>query len=160
MKTFFLIIKRPVVIVSLLFIISTSGLLYYFVQYNRVAKPPVNDSKAETQKIVNEIKNLMIIPDDSNAVLATIADKSKLAGQKFFELAQNGDDVVLFPALGKAVLYRPTIHKIIDVGPFNPGGAAQPNTLQNTTATPSATLVNPANSVKKPITATTTKKTR
>ena len=132
---------------------------YLFAQYRRSLPAAQPDPVAETQKVVAEIKQLMIIPDDSGAVLATIADKTKLAGQKFFELAQNGDDVVLFPAMGKAVLYRPTIHRIIDVGPFN--SQANQSHVQQPANTPLVNAPSPAPTVvKKSATSTLIKKTR
>ncbi|NDE67971.1 hypothetical protein EB052_00025 [bacterium] len=150
-------LKKPVTIVSILFVLSTAGFIYYFTQYSRVTKTPAQDAKELTLKKVNEIKELMVITDDSGAVLATIADKSKLAGQKFFDAAQNGDDVILFPAMQKVVLYRSSIHRIIDVGPFTTNNS-QTNAQAVATSTLGATkTVTSGTAAKKIAPATTTK---
>jgi hypothetical protein len=107
----------PILVLSL-------ALGYYYYQYNNLAKDnSAEEAKAQIAASVADIERLMYIPDVSGAQLAIITDITKLKGQKFFEHAQNGDHLVLFPAAGKAVLYRPTTERIIEVGPFTPDEA-------------------------------------
>lgn len=140
-KRFFSFIKKPTVILSTLLIIAAIGFAYYYVQYHNVTRNPAADAQKNTDKVVAEISRLMIITDPTGAVLATITDKSKLAGQKFFDVSQNGDDLVLFPAMSKAVLYRPSVDKIIDVGPFTPNAPQASSTPSTSGSSVSATPV-------------------
>ena len=142
-------IKKPVGILTILLVVALGGLGYYYEKYNAVTKDPstiakekAEDAKKKTDAVVKKISDLMILSNTDNAVLATITDKSKLAGQKFFDVAENGDELVLFPNMMKAVIYRPSINKIIDVGPFNPNaGATSTTTASNTAATGSAPVM-------------------
>ncbi len=149
MKKFFAFIKKPVGILSLLLVVALGACGYFYSQYHKLSVDPRAQSQADAQKKTDEmiakISKLMVVSDTSNAVIATIADKSKLVGQKFFDNAQNGDVLVLLPNMSKAVIYRPLLDKIIDIGPFNPSAA---------TSTPK----NSAQSNPAPVATTTSKK--
>lgn len=128
------------------FVILLAALGYYFVQYQRLAAHnPERQVQEQTAAAVTEIQKLMVISDTSGAQLATITDKSKLAGQAFFANAENGDSLVLFPAAEKAVLYRPSTHKIIEVGPFTSTPDATAGTK---TTAPAKTTTKAATSCK------------
>ncbi len=70
-----------------------------------------------TQNLVTEVGKLMILPSNETPTVATVNDKDKLKGQAFFATAQNGDKVLIYTGIKKAILYRPSIHKIVDVVP-------------------------------------------
>jgi hypothetical protein len=59
----------------------------------------------------------MVLPDEQ-PTLASVTDKSKLSDQPFFQKAENGDKILIFVQSRKAILYRPSIKKIIDVAPI------------------------------------------
>lgn len=149
MSKIFSFIKKPVGILTILLVVTAGGFGYYFTKYNAITKDPqaitkqkAEEAKKKTDALVKKISELIVVTDASNAVSATITDKEKLKDERFFDLAQNGDDLILFPKMMKAVLYRPSINKIIDVGPFNPNATAQPSV--NAPATPSAPNAAPA----------------
>lgn len=101
------------------FAILVAALGYYYFQYQHLlAQNSPQQTQAQVQRAVDSIEKLMYVPSDSGAQLATISDKTKLAGQAFFAHAENGDELVLFPAAQEAVLYRPSTNKIIQVGPY------------------------------------------
>jgi hypothetical protein len=63
------------------------------------------------------VGRLYELPDEA-PTLATIVDKEQLQGQEFFNRSQNGDKVLIFPQAKKAILYRPSTKKIVEVAPF------------------------------------------
>lgn len=69
--------------------------------------------KKETD-LITRVNNLMVLPDEVPKI-AMVTDATKLESEKFFRYANNGDQVLIFNNALKAVLYRPSINKIIDV---------------------------------------------
>lgn len=116
-------IAVPVLLTLLVTAVGTAG--YFYWQY-RNAQPGVADTK-ETKALVETIGDLMLLPEGEEPTLATVTDKEKLADQPFFLKAENGDKVLIYSNSGRAVLYRPSLKKIIDVTAVNitPPGSTQ-----------------------------------
>jgi hypothetical protein len=74
----------------------------------------IHKNNNEVENLVRNISTHMVLPDEIPTV-ATVTDKEKLVGQKFFVNAENGDKVLIYPVASKAILFRPKINKIIDV---------------------------------------------
>lgn len=84
------------------------------------AKVPVSDKEAEKEVaiLVTQLKKIMEVPDEK-PVVATVKDKDTLKSQQaFFSQAENGDKLIVFQTARKAVLFRPSIGKIIESGPL------------------------------------------
>lgn len=72
--------------------------------------------KKENDKLISEVAELMELPVGEEPVIGTVQDAETLAKeQKFFNNSQNGDRVLIYQ--NKAIIYRPSIHKLINVGP-------------------------------------------
>ncbi len=123
-------------ILYLLLLILAIGFLYYYSQYRKLSSTPDAIAKDKTVEIIKKISQLAIVPDDPNAVLASVTDVSKLKNEKFFANAQNGDYIVLFPSAMKAILYRPSINKIVEIGPLSSGQQPQVSTSTTQSVTP------------------------
>ena len=67
--------------------------------------------------LVRDVSKLIILPEESPTI-ATVTDPKALVGQPFFEKAETGDRVLVFTDAKKAILYRPSIKKIVEVMPF------------------------------------------
>lgn len=78
------------------------------------------EASAEVKALVSKVSKLIVLPDEEPTV-ATVTDPSKLAGQAFFATAQTGDKVLIYANAKKAVLYRPSEGKIVEVAPINLG---------------------------------------
>lgn len=113
---------------------------------NQRLSNPQAAAEDEANRIKDEVAQLIELPNEKPTV-ATVVDVEKLKSQTFFANAQNGDRVLLFAQAKKAVLYRPSSKKIVEVAPINIGdnGVAGAST---TTPTPAPT----------PVPTTTTKK--
>lgn len=75
--------------------------------------------QTETQKLVNQVGQLVVLPMGETPTIATVNDATKLKNQAFFANAQNGDKVLIYSKAGKAVLYRPSANKIIEYSTVN-----------------------------------------
>lgn len=86
--------------------------------YRKVAGTPEARAKAETVKLVKEVKKLMLLPESDVPAVFDIQDPTLLASQQaFFVGAQKGDKLLVYPQIGKAIIFSPSRHIIINVGP-------------------------------------------
>lgn len=122
--------KSPLIfIIIFLLIITTAVSVYFYFQYQKT-RSLLTDStitaQSEIKKLINDIGRHIELPKDESPGLATVTDKNKLANQAFFTKAQNGDKVLIYQKSSQAILYRPSIDKIIKVSaiksdPIAPG---------------------------------------
>lgn len=87
---------------------------YFFWQVQDLRNHPEKVAIQETERIKNSVGRLMILPEE-NPTLATIESLDQLQGQVFFSKAEQGDKVLVFEQAKLAILYRPSIHKIVNV---------------------------------------------
>lgn len=71
-------------------------------------------SQAKAAETIAAVEKLMELPNEEPTV-ATISDLATLQGQPFFARAEEGDRVLFYTQAKKAILYRPTANKIIEV---------------------------------------------
>lgn len=100
--------------VLLAVIAAGSMFLFSRSQKNNAAK---STPASEVESTAAAVAHLMVLPDEA-PTLATVTDVDKLKDQDFFQNAQNGDKVLIFKNARKAILYRPLVNKIIEVGPI------------------------------------------
>lgn len=114
--------RMAVPLIALLVIILSGAVVFYF--SNNSSELNLNfgsnetDPTKEAEAIVAEVEKIYLLPDEV-PTLATVSDKNLLADQVFFKRAQNGDKVLIYQTAGLAILYRPAIGKIINVGPVS-----------------------------------------
>jgi hypothetical protein len=76
-------------------------------------------NQEEVKQVIAEVSKVYELPVDETPTLATISDKEKLQDVPFFAKAENGDKVLIYVNARKALLYRPTTHKLVDVAAVN-----------------------------------------
>lgn len=103
--------------VLLLLAAAVASSIYFYRAYQAVKQaPPKQEAKASD--IVTSVGKLMELPAEEPTV-ATVSDAQKLKDQQFFVLARDGDVVLIYSQAKKAILYRPSVNKIIDVAPIH-----------------------------------------
>lgn len=113
-------LKRFVVFLLILVALAGVGGSYYFYQkYTALKANPEAVAKKETDALVAEVAKLMELPKDEAPTVAVISDKEKLKDQVFFNAAQNGDVLLAYTTAMKAILYRPSTNKIVNVAPIS-----------------------------------------
>lgn len=101
--------------------------VYFYSKYKKAQQRLANPAQFatdETKNLVAMVSKLMNLPAEETPTVATVNDKEKLKDQPFFAKSENGDKVLIYTNAKKAILYRPSINKIIDVAPVNIGPAA------------------------------------
>ncbi len=126
--------------IALVLAIAVGATGLYF--YNQSQKPKnVNlQDVSEIKDLVGKIGKLMELPSDETPSVATVSESIKLRSQPFFAKADNGDKVLIYQKAQKAILYRPSENKIIEVALYNPqtpnSTAAEPTKGPATPSTP------------------------
>lgn len=111
---------------ALVFILAASlgsalGMYKLMVTYPEKAglvKGPVIIKKEE-RSLVAEVGKLMTLPTDEEPTVATVTDPEKLADQFFFKDARKDDRLLVYQNSRKVILYRPSEHRVIEVGVVN-----------------------------------------
>lgn len=86
---------------------------------NKHLSNPEESAKAESDKLKAEVSKLVNVPTGEEPTIATVVDVNKLKDQSFFANAENGDKVFMYAKAKKAILYRPSTNKIIELAPIN-----------------------------------------
>jgi hypothetical protein len=74
----------------------------------------------DTQDVVDKVGKLMVLPDETPTI-AVVSDVTKLQGQAFFANAHQGDIVLMYANARKAILYSPSLNKIVEDAPITNG---------------------------------------
>lgn len=120
------------IVFFLVFLGAIGAAGYYYYQYRKFTKA---DQTAEINSLTKELGKVMDLPADETPTLATVTDKEKLAAQPFFKNAENNDKVLIYVKTGKAILYRPSTHKIIDVSTVNIASEQQASAASGNSST-------------------------
>jgi hypothetical protein len=125
--------KKPLRRMVLRFIFSRNGIItiiilalglgfaYSQYQVHLLSNPNYQQEQAATltKKILGEVSQLMVLPDGTPQI-ATVQDAKVLAAaQPFFSTAHNGDVLLVYP--DRAILYSPSLNKIVNVGSITSG---------------------------------------
>lgn len=117
--------KWTLIIAASIVILAALAPSYYFYnEYQKsqsLLKNPTQAATAEVKAIKDKVARHMELPTGEEPTLATVSDKEKLRDQAFFAKAENGDKVLIYTQARKAILYRPSIDKIIEVSTVNLG---------------------------------------
>ena len=122
--------KKIVIILGIILIIGVASApsYYFYNQYQKaqlLLKNPTEAAKEEVRALVAKVGQLLELPQGEEPTVATVSDKEKLKDQAFFAKSENGDKVLIYTNAKKAILYRPSVNKVIDVAPVNIGSPSQ-----------------------------------
>lgn len=106
----------------LILIVAIAAAVFYYSKYqdsqNKLKHPEVL-AQQQTHSLVDKVGRLVELPAGEQPTIATVSDVSKLSNQNFFANAKNGDKVLIYSKAKKAILYRPSTDKLINVAPLN-----------------------------------------
>jgi uncharacterized protein HemX len=106
----------------LILIVAIGAAIFFYTKYqdsqNKLKHPEVL-AQQQTHSLVDKVGRLVELPVGEQPTIATVSDVSKLSNQTFFANAKNGDKVLIYSKAKKAILYRPSTDKLINVAPLN-----------------------------------------
>jgi hypothetical protein len=116
-------IKNILLIIVALVVLLSLAIFLLIARGNSQIDPNLAIER-ETAALTHRIGKFMELPSGEQPTLVTVTDRAKLKGQVFFENAQNGDKLLVYPKAKKAILYRPTTGKIIEVTNLTSGSSS------------------------------------
>ena len=132
--------KKIIVGVVLAILVLLSATTFYFYrQWRQTKTNPQEVAQDALSEIVAEVGKLIELPTGETPTMATVTSVEKLKDQPFFAKAQNGDKALIYSQAGKAILYRPASHKIIEVISLVGNGQLSDNPLPPAPQPPAAT---------------------
>jgi hypothetical protein len=99
---------------SLALLISVVVNIYQMRSIDLLENPTLAGEK-KLEKYIRDIGAVIALPDDETPTLATVSDPNELKSQPFFANAEVGDIVLVYERAKKAVLWRPSERKLIEV---------------------------------------------
>lgn len=87
-----------------------------------IKNDPNAKAKEEAKNLVEQVGKIAILPENEEPTVATVTDPSKLSDQPFFAHSKAGDKVLIYQEASRAILYRPSENKIIEIAPLTIGG--------------------------------------
>ena len=135
-KSFFLTVAMILVVSGAL-----ATAYYFYSQYQKsqqLLKNPSQAAQEEATALKTAVGVLMELPQGEEPTVATVSDTDKLKDQTFFARAVNGDKVLIYTQAQKAILYRPSINRIIEVAPVNVATSPTPGQTSTASALPSS----------------------
>ena len=118
------------IIATILVLILAAATIVFYKKYENLKNNPQVAANQQTESLVNEVDKLLQLPTDEKPTVATVEDKSKLKDQPFFASVEKGDKILIYTNARKAIIYRPSTKKIINVGPIAINSSEQQNTKQ------------------------------
>lgn len=109
--------KQKIVNISILIIVIITLILsfYFFNKLKTLKTDPETTNKKEVINLVSKVADLYLLPVGEDPTIATVSQPEILKEQSFFTQAEKGDKVLIYAKSGKAILYRPSIDKIIEI---------------------------------------------
>lgn len=111
-------VRRLTLILGAVVAILLTSLILLLIQLNAYRTPAIT-AEEKIRKVIDEIGKTIILPQNEIPTVATVADPEKLRDQPFFANAAVGDQVLIYTTSKKAVLYRPSVHKVVEVSSLN-----------------------------------------
>lgn len=110
-----------IAVLSILLVGSLSVSGYFYMQWKKVTTVVVVDpekEREEVQEITAVVGTFLELPSGEEPTIATVVDREKLRNQSFFNSSENGDKVLIYSIAQKAILYRPSTQKVVEVAPI------------------------------------------
>ncbi|MBC7766935.1 hypothetical protein H7Y21_03005 [Arenimonas sp.] len=107
-------------IVTLLIILLVALLGFaIFKKFNPTPKTTEGQlSEKEIKSLVTKVSKLINVPGETPVIATIIKADQLIAEQKFYTGSKDGDYLMVFPIAQKAIIYRESENKLINVGPI------------------------------------------
>lgn len=119
-KLVVLITRRNVAIALAVILVLSVGLIGFRHQaHQQLNSSPRQNTAGNIQRVVTEVGKLVLLPSGQVPTVAIIKNVSELQNQSFYANAQDGDYILVYSQAKKAILYRPSINRVIEYSNTN-----------------------------------------
>ena len=108
---------------ALVIVVGGVAVLAFYLQ-----TPKTLTGEAAVKQAVTRVSKHYLLPSNETPALATVTDTSKLT-TPFLKQAKNGDQLLVYQGNKLAIIYRPSIDRVVAVGPV--AIDAPPSALQS-----------------------------
>lgn len=106
---------------AVLVLILGGSNIYIYRKYSKLQENPQKVAQETVDKLVAQVSNFILLPQNETPTVATVTDPSKLKDQPFFTNAKEGYKVLIYTNARKAIMFDPINNKIIEVAPITIG---------------------------------------
>jgi len=128
MKNFF---QRYFITIFIIFVICLAVVIGIFYKNDVSYLNPDFKTETEIKDLASKVGEIILLPEGEVPTVMTVSDPKLLKEQVFFQNAKKGYKVLIYSNVGKAFLYDPIAHKIIEVGRANVGDLKKSITTSN-----------------------------
>ncbi len=101
-------------LVALLAVVVVAGGSAYLVAQKQQNASRAQDSRTQVRQLMAAVGTLIALPSEDPRV-TVVTDTEELRKQSYFADVTEGDQVLVFDASRKAIIYNPTEHRIVKV---------------------------------------------
>lgn len=103
-----------IIILIAIIAIGFGGFFYYKLHKLQIKSNQNQLKEKEVDSLLSKVSDLYLLPEGERPTVATVSDPLALKDKSFFTQSLKGDKVLIYTKAGKAILYRPSIDKIIE----------------------------------------------
>ena len=122
-------------IMGIILVLGSVGTAFYFYQKSKINIAAENTPANELDQAVLDIGKIAVLPINDTPTLFSVSDPEQLRSDAFFDKSQSGDQMLLYPRVGFAVLYRPGTKQIVNMMIFEPELETSTSTATSTATT-------------------------
>lgn len=112
-------ILKIIIAMFILLIVSISTTFYFYKKSQGLNPQKASiENEEDAEKLIAKVNRLIVMPSEDVPSIATVSDLEKLKGQAFFAKAKVGDKVLIYSGAQKAILYRESEDRIIEIAPI------------------------------------------
>ncbi len=135
--------------IFLILLLVVGGFGFYFYKksnaLSQINEINTEEGIAELDKAVIDIGKVAVLPINDSPTLFVVSDPEQLKADAFFDSSKSGDQMLLYPRIGFAILYRPISGQIVNMMKFNP--APENNSGTSTSATSSGATMSATSTI-------------
>lgn len=106
------------VVIASLILVACVALGFSWFTMHRTKPVDTNANLNDVHVVQARVGRLYLLPTDEQPALATVTNEAKLSSS-FSGRVKDGDKILIYQTNRKAIAYRPSIDKIVDVEPVS-----------------------------------------